>query len=31
MELAIGFLLFGLLIYGIITDFDDGNGYDKFN
>ena len=23
-------LLFGLLVYGIVTDFSDG-GYDKFN
>ena len=30
MELTIGLLLFGLLIYGIATGFDDGNGYDKF-
>jgi len=26
-----GILLFGLLIYGLVTGFDDGNGYDKFN
>ena len=26
-----GILLFGLLIYGLLTNFDDGNGYDKFN
>jgi hypothetical protein len=24
-------LLLGLLIYGLLTNFDDGNGYDKFN
>ena len=29
--LIVGILLFGLLLYGIVTDFDDGNGYDKFN
>ena len=27
----IDILLFGLLIYGFLTNFDDGNGYDKFN
>jgi len=31
MATVIGILLFGLLIYGIATDFDDGGGYDKFN
>ena len=31
MEILVGILLFGLLIYGIATGFDDGNGYDKFN
>jgi len=30
-ELIVGIILFGLLVYGIITGFDDGNGYDKFN
>ena len=30
-ELIVGIILFGLLVYGIITDFDDGSGYDKFN
>ena len=29
--LIVGILLFSLLVYGIITGFDDGNGYDKFN
>ena len=29
--LIVGILLLGLLIYGITTGFDDGNGYDKFN
>ena len=24
-------LLFGLLIYGLATNFDDGSGYDEFN
>ena len=28
--LIVGFILLGLLIYGILTDFDDGSGYDKF-
>jgi hypothetical protein len=27
----IGILLFGLLIYGLATNFDDGNEYDEFN
>ena len=27
----VGILLLGLLIYGLATGFDDGNGYDKFN
>ena len=31
MTTLVGILLFGLLIYGIATGFDDGNGYDKFN
>jgi hypothetical protein len=26
-----GLLLLGLLVYGIATGFDDGNGYDEFN
>ena len=30
-ELIVGIVLFGLLIYGLVTGFDDGNGYDKFN
>ena len=30
-ELIVGIVLFGLLIYGVVTGFDDGNGYDKFN
>ena len=30
MTTLVGILLFGLLIYGFITNFDDGNGYDKF-
>ena len=30
-ELIIGLFLFGLLIYGLVTGFDDGNGYDEFN
>jgi hypothetical protein len=30
-ETMVGILLFGLLVYGIATGFDDGNGYDKFN
>ena len=31
--IVVGIILFGLLIYGILTGFDDGssNGYDKFN
>ena len=29
--LIVGILLLGLLVYGIITGFDDGSGYDKFN
>jgi len=28
---TVGILLFGLLIYGSITDFDDGNGHNRFN
>ena len=31
MTTLVGILLFGLLIYGFLTNFDDGNGYDKFN
>jgi len=31
MTTFVGILLFGLLIYGLLTNFDDGNGYDKFN
>jgi len=31
MTTVVGILLFGLLIYGIATDFDDGSGYDRFN
>jgi len=31
MATVIGILLFGLLIYGIATDFDDGSGYNRFN
>ena len=31
MTTLVGILLFGLLIYGIATGFDDGNGYDKLN
>ena len=31
MTIFVGILLFGLLIYGLITGFDDGSGYDKFN
>ena len=31
MTTLVGILLFGLLIYGLLTNFDDGNGYDKFN
>ena len=31
MTTLVSILLFGLLIYGIATGFDDGNGYDKFN
>ena len=27
----VGILLFGLLIYGIATGFDDGNEHDNFN
>ena len=27
----VGILLLGLLIYGLATGFDDGNGYDKLN
>ena len=30
-ETLVGMLLFGLLCYGIVTGFDDGNGYDKFD
>ncbi len=30
-EAIVGMLLFGLLVYGLATGFDDGNGYDKFN
>ena len=30
VNLIVGFLLFGLLVYGLATGFDDGNGYDKF-
>ena len=30
VNLIVGFLLLGLLIYGLATGFDDGNGYDKF-
>jgi hypothetical protein len=30
MTTFVGILLFGLLIYGLATGFDDGNGYDKF-
>ena len=29
--IIVGIILFGLLIYGIATGFDDGNGYDKFS
>ena len=29
-ELIVGIILLGLLIYGLATGFDDGNGYDKF-
>ena len=29
--IIVGIILLGLLIYGIGTGFDDGNGYDKFN
>jgi hypothetical protein len=31
MTTLVGILLFGLLIYGLLTNFDDGNGYDKFS
>ena len=31
IETLVGVLLFGLLCYGIVTGFDDGSGYDKFN
>ena len=31
MEILVCILLFGLLVYGLATGFDDGNGYDKFN
>ena len=31
MTTFVGILLFGLLIYGLFTNFDDGNGYDKFD
>ena len=31
MTTFVGILLFGLLIYGLLTNFDDGNGYDEFN
>ena len=31
MTTLVGILLFGLLIYGLATGFDDGNGYDKLN
>ncbi len=30
-ELIVGILLFGLLVYGFITGFGDGDGYNKFN
>ena len=30
-ELIVGIVLFGLLIYGLVNGFDDGEGYDKFN
>ena len=30
-ETLVGMILFGLLVYGFLTNFDDGNGYDKFN
>ena len=30
-EAIVGMLLFGLLVYGLATGFDDGNGYDRFN
>ena len=30
LDLIVGIVLFGLLVYGIVTGFDDGNGYDKF-
>ena len=31
--IVVGIILFGLLIYGMLTGFNDGsgNGYDKFN
>ena len=31
MTELVGILLFGLFIYGLLTGFDDGSGYDKFN
>ena len=29
--IVVGIILFGLLIYGLVNGFDDGEGYDKFN
>jgi len=29
-ETLVGMLLLFLLVYGLVTGFDDGNGYDKF-
>ena len=31
MEILVCIVLLGFLIYGFLTNFDDGNGYDKFN
>ena len=31
MEVLVGILLFGLFIYGFLTNFDDGNEHDNFN
>jgi len=31
MTTFVGILLFVLLIYGLLTNFDDGSGYDKFD
>ena len=30
MEILVCIVLLGFLIYGFLTNFDDGNGYDKF-